>query len=99
MLASVSLFAAPAGTSGPRAFLRRLYVARLYGRRRLRSFRSRRTDPDFDEVGIAITTIDDDDSSRINSALADEVIHRAPAQLVGLSGPAGAARVDHYVSL
>src|SRR5438552_12682083 len=46
--------------SGPGAFPRRLHVTRLYGWRRLRGLSSRRTDLDFDEVCIAVNTINDD---------------------------------------
>src|SRR5882724_1580466 len=53
---------------GPGAFPRRLHVTRWYGWRRLRGLGSRRTDPDFDEVCVAIATIDDDDALTIDSA-------------------------------
>ena len=84
--------------SGPGAFPRRLHVTRLYGWRRLRGLGSRRTDPDFDEICIAIATIDDDDATSIDSARNRQVIHRAAAKHVCLSGAAGTTRVDDDVS-
>src|SRR5882724_1703334 len=83
---------------GPGAFPRRLHVTRLYGWRRLRGLGSRRTDPDFDEICIAIATVDDDDALTIDSASSCQVIHRAAAKHVCLPRAAGAARVDHDVS-
>src|SRR5207253_4311909 len=95
-----ALFAgAPARTAGPSAFPRRLHVARLHGRRRLRRIRSRRTDPDFKEVGVAIATIDNDDPSGIDTALIDQVVHGATAEHVCLTCAAGSPGVDDDVSL
>src|SRR5882672_3015629 len=70
------VLAATAWTSGPGAFLRRLRVARLYGRRRLRRRGSRRTDNDFDEVSVTITTIDDGESWRVDSTRNYEIVPR-----------------------
>src|SRR5947207_9057119 len=84
--------------SGPGAFPPRLHVTRLYGWRRLRGLRSRRTDPDFDEVCVAIATIDDDDALTIDSARSCQVIHRAAAKHVCLPGATRAAGIDDYVS-
>ena len=84
--------------SGPGAFPRRLHVARLYGWRRLRGLGSRRTDPDFDEVCVAIATIDDDDALTIDSTRRGQVIHRAAAEHVCLPRTAVSAGIDDYVS-
>src|SRR2546427_9280178 len=99
MLRAILLAAATTWFSGPSAFLRRLRVARLYGRRRLRRLRSRRTEPDFDKVGVTIATIDDRDPSRIDSSLINEIVHRAPAQHICLARAAGPPGVDDDVSL
>src|SRR2546423_7602405 len=83
--------------SGPGAFPRRLHVTRLYGWRRLRGLGSRRTDPDFDEVCVAIATIDDDDALTIDSTRGCQVIHRAAAEHVCSSCTAVSAGIDDYV--
>src|SRR5437868_12888699 len=93
----VLLVSGPTRFPGPSAFPRRLHVTRLYGWRRLRGLRSRRTDPDFDEICIAIATIDDVDATSIDSARSCQVIHRAAAKHVCLSRAAGAAGVDDNV--
>src|SRR5438876_10930233 len=99
MLRAILLAAATTWLSRPSAFLRRLRVARLYGRRRLRRLRARRTEPDFDEVGVTIATIDDGNPSRVDSTLIHEIVHRATAEHIRLACTAGPARVDDDVSL
>src|SRR5262249_44606921 len=87
----------PTRPSGPGAFRSRLHLAWLNRWRRLRRFSSRRTDPDFNRVGIAIASVNNYDSLRIDSTLVDQVIQRAPAQFVCLASAAGASRVDDDV--
>src|SRR5437660_1084238 len=92
------LFAAASWLSRARAFLSRSHVARLQSRRWLRRLGSRRTNPDFNEVCIAIAAVDDDDSAGINAAHSRQVIDRAAAKHVCLSGATGTTSVDNDVS-
>src|SRR5437016_9420015 len=98
-LSIYSVIGAAAWPSRPCALSARLNISRLHGRRRLWPFGSRRTDPDFKVIGIAITAIDDDDPAGIDSACGYQIIHRAFGQHVSLADATGATRIDNYVSL
>src|ERR1043166_1777104 len=69
-----------ARSSGSSAFPRRLHLAGLDSGVPLWRCCARRTDPDFDNVLGAITTVDHRDPAGIDSTLSDQIVHRAPAQ-------------------
>src|SRR5256885_168297 len=66
------LLAATAWTTGSSSFLLRLCLTWLHSGCRLRGFSARRTDPDFNEIAVAIAAIENGDSPRIDSALRHE---------------------------
>src|SRR2546422_7117129 len=96
---SDALLAATAWTTGPSSFLLRLCLTRLYSGCRLRRLSTRRADPDFNEIAIAIATIENSDSPRIDSALRNQIISRAANQHVCLTATAGTSGINDDVSL
>jgi hypothetical protein len=81
------------------AFPGRLNVSGLDSWCRLGAFRARRTDPNFDEVGVAIAAIHNGDASRIDSALIRQIVRRAPREHIGPARAAGSSGIDDDVSL
>src|SRR5262249_12262181 len=95
--AGVFSLTAPARFPWRGALLRRTDIARCHGRCRLRRFGSRRTDPNLNEVVVAITAIEDHDAITIDSTLSGQIIHCPLTETFRLAGPTRAARIDNDV--
>src|SRR3989442_5473467 len=95
---SDALLAATAWTTGPSSFLLRLCLTRLHGGCRLRGLSAWRTDPDFNEIAVTITAIEDGDAPRIDSALRYQIVRRASGQHIPLAGWAGKSRIAESVT-
>src|ERR1051325_3932885 len=76
----------------------RLSLARLKRRRRLRRLCALRNNPDFKLVRLAVTTVNDRDSIRIDAARPDHVVSGTIAQALRLTGAAGASRIDDDIA-